>query len=144
MFEMNSRASEAASNVVFRDLQELENPMNGSRLPSAFAIAAAFRSFAGRKPFLFELERNDGSVLTIGFGGNYGCVQHSATGGSPPYLMALGDEDADDGKFLEFLAGNTPTPIPQRFCLPIEQVVKIVSEFIEYGTKSKAVTWEEI
>ncbi len=69
--------------------------MNGAKVESETSITEAFRSFAGRKPFLFELERNDGSVLTVGFGGSYGCVQHSKAAGSPPYLMALNDEDVD-------------------------------------------------
>jgi len=130
--------------AILRDLQQSDNPLNGAELESASELDGVFRSLADRKPFLFELQRNDGSILTVGFGGSYGCVQHSNVGGSPPYLMALGDQQDDDDKFLEFLAGNTPTPIPKRFCLPIKQVIEIIAEFMEHGAKSKNVSWEEI
>jgi len=82
--------------------------------------------------------------LTVGFGGSFGSVQYSPIDGSPPYLVAVADDPVDDGKFVEFLAGNTPTPISQRFCLPIVQVEKIAAEFLAHGGKSEAVPWEEI
>jgi Immunity protein Imm1 len=130
--------------VVFNDLQQLDNPMNGKTLESAVSITEALQLLSGRRPFLFELRAENGFTLTVGFAGNCGCVQHRASNGSPPYLMALSDENADDGQAIEFLAGNTPTPIPRRFCLPIKSVEHIASEFIERGNKLEDVHWEEI
>ena len=130
-------------NVVFQDLQQLNNRMNNTSLATASEIASLFRSLVGRKPFMFMLNGENGFMLTIGFANDCASVQYSASDGSPPYLMAVTNE-FDDGEFVEFLAGNTPTPIPRRFCLPTEQVLGIASAFVERGARPNAVVWEEI
>jgi hypothetical protein len=130
--------------ATFHDLQQLDNPVNGTRVDTTAAIAELIGSLRERKPFLFELRGDNGFMLTVGFAGNCGSVQYSTSDGSPPYLMAVADDAVDDGKFVDFLAGNTPTPVPRRFCLPIDQVEKIAAEFLTRGGKSTAVAWEGI
>ena len=130
--------------VVFEDLQESENPLNGKAFESAAAVSDTLQTLRDRKPFLVELRGDNGSMLTVGVAGDVGSVQYSPGDGSPPYHMAVSDEETEEGKFVEFLAGNTPTPIPRRFCLPISLVERIVREFIEREEKSRAVNWEEI
>ena len=44
--------------------------------------------------------------------------------------------------FHDFV-GDTPTPIPQRFCLPLETVKQIAAYFIETGERWPGVSWEE-
>jgi hypothetical protein len=128
----------------FQDLQLPDNPLNGRQLDSAASMAEIYQSLRTRKPFLFELRGENGFMLTIGFAGDTGSAQHSPCDGSPPYLMAISDEIVKEGDCVAFLAGNTPTPIPRRFCLPISTVEQIICEFIESGEKFKKVTWEEI
>lgn len=130
-------------NAVFQDLQQLDNPLNGTRLATAPEIASLFRSFIGRQPFLFSLCGENGFMLTIGFADDCASVQYSSSDGLPPYFMAVADE-GDDGEFVEFLAGHTPTPIPRRFCLPVERIAEIANAFVTNGIKSDAVHWEEI
>src|SRR5262245_42216775 len=127
--------------VVFQDLQQPGNPLNGRKLNSVVSMVAIYYGLRGRKPFLFELRGVAGFMLTVGFAGCSGSVQYSPCNGSPPYLMAVSDEEAEEGHCVEFLAGNSPTPIPRRFCLPISLVERIVREFIERGEKSSAVSW---
>ncbi len=79
-------------NLLYWDLQQSDNPMNGRSLNSESGIAELFGSFGERRPFLFELRANNSFTLTIGFGGDYGTVQYSSSDGSPPYLMALADD----------------------------------------------------
>jgi hypothetical protein len=129
--------------VSFQDLQQLDNPMNDSHLGTATEIVSLFRSLVGRKPFLFELRGENGFTLTIGLANDCASVQYSSSDGLPPYLMAVAAE-GEDGEFVEFLAGNTPTPIPRRFCLPTTQVVEIANAFVSHGGKSDSVDWEEI
>jgi hypothetical protein len=129
--------------VTFHDLQQVDNPMNGTGLESAAALAELFRSLNNRKPFLFELRGDNGFTLTVGFG-DCGCVQYNSSNGSPPYLVAVAKDVGDASQFVEFLAGNTLTPIPRRFCLPIGQIEKIAVHFLASGGRSRAVTWEEI
>jgi hypothetical protein len=107
-------------------------------------MAEIYDGLKDRKPFLFELRGDNGFMLTVGFAGDKGSVQYSPCNGSPPYVMAVSDENVDGEKCVEFLAGNTPTPISRRFCLPIRVVERIVREFIERGETSEFVGWEEI
>lgn len=130
-------------NVFFQDLQQIDNSMNGERLQSVADISQLFRGLSNREPFLFELRGDNGFMLTIGFAGTSGSVQYSHSDGSPPYLMALADNNVGDG-FVDLLAGNTPTPMPQRFLLPTEQVENIACYFMEHGSRSSQVAWEEI
>lgn len=130
-------------NVVFQDMELSGNPMNGMSLRSQVEIEVMFRALEGRRPFMFELRGENGFMLTIGVAADCGTVQYSPSEGLPPYMMALGDEIAEGG-CVEFLAGGTPTPIPRRFCLPLERVRKVVQDFLTHGGKSNAVEWEEI
>ena len=131
-------------NVTFQDMQQLDNPMNGRCFANAPEIASFFQSLAGRQPFLFELRGENGFMLTIGFANDRGSVQYCSNDGLPPYLMALSNDAEDEDGGVEFLAGNTPTPISQRFCLPMQRVEEIVQHFVMVGGRSDAVFWEEI
>jgi hypothetical protein len=93
---------------------------------------------------MFELRGDNGITLTIGYSDQCGTTQFGSSNGLPPYLMAVADDAVDNSGFVEFQAGGTPTPISRRFCLPIERVEKVVTDFFAQGSKSEAVTWEEI
>lgn len=130
--------------AVFQDFEQRANPKNGTSVTSPAEVAAFFRSLAGRKPFMFELRGEDGFILTIGLAADCGTVQYSPDDGLPPYLMAVASDAMTDGEFVEFLAGGTPTPIPRRFCLPLNRVQKIVQDFLTHGGSSDAVKREEV
>lgn len=107
-------------------------------------VAQLFESVKGRPPFMFELIGENGDSLTIGYSDSAGAVRHAASAGRPPFLMAVNEDSLDDEAVVEFLAGGTPTPIPGRFCLPIQRVSAIAQEFIATGERPGDVTWEEI
>jgi len=130
--------------VTFQDLQDLDDSMNGARVETPAALAGLFRSLRGRKPFMFELRRGNGPMLTVGLAGDCGSVQFSPSDGKPPYEMAVGNETSEEEGFVDFLVGNTPTPVPQRFCLPIDKVLKVAEDFLLHGSKSSTVRWDEI
>ena len=96
-----------------------------------------------------EIARDNGFKLLIGIGGALGCVQYSSSDGSPPYLVAVAkdrqylDDDQSDLQ-VEFLAGDTPTPIPMRRCLPYQLVKQLVVFFFRTGDRSPDVLWEEV
>lgn len=131
-------------NATFHDMEQVANPMNGRILASPAQVAMFFRSLAGRKPFMFELRGDNGFILTIGFAGDRATVQYSNSEGLPPYWMAVADDVIDEGEFLECLAGGTPTPIPRRFSLRLEQAQEIVQDFLSHGERPNIVEWEEI
>jgi hypothetical protein len=43
-----------------------------------------------------------------------------------------------------FLAGDQPSEIGAKFCLPIEQIRSIATQFVVSGGKSQKVSWEEV
>ena len=129
-------------NVVFKDLQNTSNPLNGTVLHEPAEVGPLFESLRGRAPFVLELAGDNGYKLTIGLSEDLGFVQHGATDGSPPYLLAVADVPEDDGA-VEFLAGNTPTPIPHRYCLPMAVVHGIAREFLFSGNRRQTTAWEE-
>lgn len=91
-----------------------------------------------------ELIGANGYILVVGIGGPVGCVQYSHSDGNPPYLVAVAPNPIAEDEYIEFLTGNTPTPIPARHILPFEKVKEVVKYFHETGTRSAAVSWEEV
>jgi hypothetical protein len=130
--------------VTFQDQQEPASVATGRVLSTPADVAQLFDALRGRPPFMFELIGENGDSLTIGYSDSVGAVQHAASDGRPPYRMAVNEESLDDEAAVEFLAGGTPTPIPGRFCLPIQRVSAIAQEFVATGERSAVVTWEEI
>jgi hypothetical protein len=58
--------------------------------------------------------------------------------------MALGTDTESPGEYLEFLIGDTPTPVPRRYGLPFELVKEVAVYFRQTGQCSPAISWEEI
>jgi hypothetical protein len=130
---------------IFRDFQDDNNPLTGTVIDSQSTLSELLESFRGRQPFLFELREDRGFTLTVGFSDECGCVQYARSDGEPPYEMALsGPVSEPSDKFVCFLAGDQPTEIDARFCMPIEQIRGIVTQFVVGGGKSQTVSWEEI
>jgi hypothetical protein len=131
--------------VIFQDLQDKHNALNGTRVGDGPSLHVLLDAMRQREPFLFELNADGGDTLTVGLASDVGCVQHTGSEGSPPYLMAVNEVVADDDQeFVEFLAGGTPTPMPKKYCLPVNAVEAIAAEFVASGNRSAAVAWEEV
>jgi hypothetical protein len=80
--------------------------------------------------YLFEHER---AVLLVGIG-ELGCVQHSAPGRQPPYMMAVTDEATPEHAFCSFVTGETPTEIPRAYCIPWASVKELVAFFVDHAS----------
>jgi hypothetical protein len=132
-------------NVRFQDLEEHDNPRNGERFADTHELVALLEQLRrSRSPFMCELVGDNGTTLTVGIGGDNGCVQHARGDGTPPYLMALMPPEGQSVLHeMEFLVGGTPTPIEGRYCLPFGKLAEIVAEFAASGKRSDAVNWEE-
>ena len=129
--------------VIYHDLEDPSSALNGTEFFEPGEVPPLFAKLRGRKPFVFELVGENGYMLSVGFGDERGSVQFSPADGTPPYLMAVSEDVTETDEFTEFLAGGTPTPIPQRFCLPLSVVEELVSEFVREGTRSKLASWAE-
>jgi hypothetical protein len=131
-------------NATFQDLQDMHNTMNGICVHDEHSLNGLLDSLKGRQPFFFKLVAHNGFTLLIGLGPDVACLQYSASDGEPPYLMAIGDEVSDDEPFTTFLTGNTPTPVPRRFCMPIGRLKRLIEDFLRNGEWASGVVWEAI
>lgn len=130
--------------ATFYDRNDPKAQMNGREIHDAEQLLDLFRSYRKGAPVLCELMGDAGYKLLIGIGRDVGCVQYSPIDGSPPYLMATGDNGARSNSFREFCIDGAPTQIPERHCLPMIVVEEIAIEFLASGKRSKSVNWEEI
>ncbi len=132
-------------NAIFIDLDNNCNPMNGQLLATWHDIHTVFQSVCGRRPFMFQLQFQDGSRLDVGLAGDVGCVQHTHCDELPPYRMACtaASQTSGTGEF-EFVVGGTATPIDGCYCIPRQIVERIVKQYFEAGTLTDDVLWEEV
>jgi hypothetical protein len=130
--------------VTFFDRQDEGNPLNGSSFSNSSALLDCLHKLSARPPFFCELENENGFKLLVGIGGHWSCIQHSRKDGLPPYLMAVPREAQSRVPDMEFLMGNTGTPIRGRYVLKSELADELVSFFVKTGGRSDAAEWEEI
>lgn len=130
--------------VMFRDLQDPDSGLTGITVNSPEELGTILDSVRDRQPFCCEMVGQNDLKLTLGIGPNVGFVQYSADNGDPPYFVALAPHTPATSKVVEFLAGDTATPIDPRFCLSFEAVKQIASDFLRTGQRSRAFLWEEI
>ena len=126
----------------FFDRQHAANPLNGTTLSEPAAVREIIQSMQQRRPFLAELIGENGRKLLLGLGSGDGCAQFSSNDGSPPYLMAL--ENNAEAEDQDFLIGDTASPVPRRFCLPMQKVADIAAVFLYSGERASDVAWEQI
>jgi hypothetical protein len=134
--------------VEFFDRQDKKNPMNGLEIVERAALERILGSLRSRSPFFFELVGENGYTLLVGLAKSIGCAQFSRTDGEPPYLMAtlsnLKAGNEREGQDVEFLIGNTPTPVRARYCLPLDVIMQVATRFQQSGARSPDVYWEEL
>lgn len=130
--------------VTFIDQQDKGNPRNGTVIDRAAQLIELFAALEYRPPFFCELRGENGFNLLVGIGGGTGCAQYSAADGSPPYLMAVAEENIGCDEYVEFLTADTPTPVHQTYCLPCNILEKVATDFVLTGNRSGAVRWQEV
>src|SRR5690349_1857407 len=87
--------------ITFLDLQHDDNPRNGQVLGNHQSILALLDELRGMStPFMCQFIGDNGHNLTVGIGGDFGCVQYASNDGTPPYLMAYGT--SQDHRDMEF------------------------------------------
>lgn len=130
--------------IRFFDRQESSNPRHSKVIEDSESLATAIDELRERPASFCELESQNGFKLLLGISRDRGCAQYSAADGSPPYLMALDDKGTNADDYMEFLIGNTDTPVQMRYCLPISQIKEIAQEFVRTGERSPEFQWEAI
>jgi hypothetical protein len=128
----------------FRDLQDSQNPLNGSLIRDEYELERLFNSLSGRKPFFCQLRGENGYTLLVGVGLR-SCVEYALSNGDPPYWEAVGmDVENESDEEVKFMAGDTATPVPIRHIIPFSVTVQIAEYFLRSGERSPIVKWEQI
>src|SRR5262249_9341652 len=104
--------------VRFLAQQDESNPLNGLIMADNEHLPRILASLRTRKPFWAQLFGDNGYNLMVGIGGTSGCVQYSRSDGNSPYLVAVAANPTAEEGDIEFLCGNTPTPVSKRYILP--------------------------
>jgi hypothetical protein len=128
--------------ITFYDMEDEENPLNGTVVRNSDELRRILRGLRGREPFACELEGEHGAGLVLGIG-RVGTAQYSREDDGP-YFLAVTNRKVIAGTEVEFLAGGTPTPFDARFCLPFGDIIKIAVYFMETGEACPSFTWEMI
>jgi len=143
----------------FLDMQEEKNPLNGALIDSDDELVRIMDKLRDREPFGLQPKGENGFTLDICLSRECGSIQHSASSGDTPYLLAVtpgsppissaGEishyasafmaDEVNGVEPLEFLVGGTPTPIPTRYCLPYELVRDIAVYFLKNGERDSRV-----
>ncbi|MFE0759012.1 hypothetical protein ACFW16_33950 [Inquilinus sp. NPDC058860] len=130
--------------VRFFDRQNDGNPKNGAMIETKEDLAKLLSGIDLDRSVFCELIGENGYNLLIGLSKDRGCAQHSRADGELPYLMAVSNQKAISDECFEFLLGGTPTPVPSRYCMPIDAVKKIACYFQSVGGICPDFSWEEV
>lgn len=128
----------------FFDRQDTESPLNGTRIDDPAELRRLLDGVRDRPPFFAELIGDNGFKLLLGIGAAGGCAQFSLADGSAPYWMAVAQDAPDAGGEIEFLIGDTASPVPNRYFLPYETLVDVAADFVTSGERCPRVAWEQV
>lgn len=128
--------------VKFIDLEDENSPARNQLFEDADSLLAQVESANKREPFFCQLEADNGYKLLLGLGPTEGCAQYSKSSDSPPYLMALGNNNTNTDQ--SFLISGSATPVKSKYLLSIANVKEIADCFLESGKTTDIVQWEEI
>ncbi len=73
----------------FLDMQEEQNPLNGSLIDSEEELGNILDQSRHREPFGLKLEGENGFTMDILLAREFGSLQYSPASGDPPYLLAI-------------------------------------------------------
>ena len=127
----------------FFDLQDENNPDNGTNVIDGASVKAILMRNASREPFTCELVYQGKMQLMIGLGRQLCCAQHSAVDGDSPYLVAYLQSERTKTGEVEFMLSKSPTEILRRHCFPLKVLLDVAAHFVETGERSSIVLWED-
>ncbi len=131
--------------TTFQDLQNEANFRNGQVFSERAAVVSLLQDLRKLEPpFMCQFTGDNGFNLMVGVADRFGCVQHSSNDGQPPFLMAVSNAGASGRHDMEFLVGDTPTPIDGRYRITSDELREIVGEFVATGERCTRVSWEEL
>ncbi len=108
-----------------------------------FESASDLRTFLDQQTEITgQLIGSNGFALTIGIDGEIGFAEYMKEDSNSSYFMALTPKTIVEGSH-DFIMTGAPSEILGKYCLPIEIFKKVVIDFLETGSMSGSVQWEE-
>src|SRR5438552_12119278 len=117
---------------------------NFRRVASALELQAALdeiNEHARKRLSLGTITSPQGARLLIGIGGPQSVLQFNQ-GDDPPYLITLGDPDAEGVE--KFFFEGQETEVERRHLIPADDARRAALAFFETGSKPDGVRWEEV
>lgn len=130
--------------IYFHNYQDELDPNNGRAISRDDELSALLDHARKAPPFVAEFCGASDFHITIGVGGDFGCVQYSRVDGMPPYLVAVSHHPPMKRGCIEFLCGGTPTPIGSSNILTFEEMKEVVLHFLKTGERSDSVSWRPV
>jgi hypothetical protein len=130
--------------VQYANQQDDSDPMNGTVIAESGKLEELLNWRRNKPPFFIRLSGANGYEIMVGIGGEVGCVQYSRSDGEPPYLVAVPPRPHMTSGDVEFLTGNTLTPVPARNIVSFEELKQIAIYFLQTGERSDVVSWEPV
>jgi Immunity protein Imm1 len=85
---------------------------------------------------------NEGGSLTIGLSGPVGTLNHVLPSNDPPYMICLGNPDAEG--VIDFYLGGHHTQYLMRNTIPNALARAAALEYAESGKLPNSVAWEDV
>lgn len=128
--------------TVYRNQQHDDDPFNGSTIDSEKELVTLLKARSG-KPLFIRLSFDDGCELLLGIAQGVGCVQHSASSGRSPNLLAVSALPPLQRGYIEFLTADTPTPVAARYIISFDDLLQIAVKYFRTGERSDKVVGEK-
>lgn len=126
------------------DLGNKKTLLNESKVLETDSLLHQIEKARGAEPHFLNVVSDFGFELLLGIAKQNACAQHSSSSGAPPYLMAVASAPVRPDDFTDILAGGTPSPVSNRYLLPIEDIKDIATYFLQTGKADPSAIWEEI
>ncbi len=130
--------------VRYDNEQDDTDPMNGAVIANGGQLSELLNGRRSNPPLFIRLSGSNGYEMMVGIGVEVGCVQYSRSDGEPPYLVAVPLRPHMTGGDVEFLTGDTATPVPARNIVSFDELKQIALYFLQTGERSYVVSWEPV
>lgn len=131
-------------NVTYENGQDERDPLDGCLIGSSGELGSLLEDARTKPPFFARFTCDNGFELLVGIGADVGCVQSSRSYGESSNLMAVSRNPSMKRGYVEFLTGNTPTPVAARYIISFDELKEVILYFLQTGERSDAVVWQKL